>query len=254
VKVFAVSMVKDEQDIIQYTIENLIARGVDHILINDNLSSDGTTEILQDFETRGLITVYEDKEVGYYQSDKMTDLARKAFDQGADWVIPFDADEYWSVPSTFHSFFSGITQSCCQFKLFNYFPTSNDKHSERNPFLRITNRSIEPAPLYKVAVRNVGNLVIHQGNHSATGDNMTYMLGNGMIGHFPWRSYEQFRKKVINGYKAYAASTLPEDMGSHWRSYGQLFEAGGDEALKGVFEKWFSDPEEGVMNAPVSVP
>jgi hypothetical protein len=35
----------------------------------------------------------------FHQSDMMTGLAREAFHAGADWIVPVDADEFWSAGS-----------------------------------------------------------------------------------------------------------------------------------------------------------
>jgi hypothetical protein len=250
--VFGVSMVKDEIDIIKFTLENMLNQDVDHIFVNDNLSSDGTENVLRELSKNGHITVFKDNEVAYYQSEKMTALAHKAFQKGADWVVPFDADECWVVPgSSVGRLLGSVGASCCLFTLYNYFPHDTDSLYESNPFKRIVSRDKEPAPLPKVAVKNVPDLVVQQGNHGASGKGMTYFEGPGIVGHFPWRTYQQFKKKVSNGYKAYQASDLSEEMGAHWRNYGKILEEHGDEGLKSHFDTWFSNPELPTVNNPV---
>lgn len=252
-RVVAVSMVKDEADVIEHTIRNLFRQGVDKVLVNDNMSSDATPEILAALASEFNLEVFQDTEVGYYQSDKMTALARKAFDEhGATIVVPFDADEYWT----------GINQSLAEslknspfditsIPLYNYFGVDGDS-DDPNPFLRITHRDKKAAPLYKVAVRDVKKLVIHQGNHSAEGAGARKgKIETALIGHFPWRSYEQFERKVVNGAAAYRATNLPEEQGIHWRGYGDAYDRGGREALEGIYEQWFRNPELEVEEKPV---
>jgi hypothetical protein len=243
-KIIGVSMVKDEDDVIDFTIRNLIEnQGIDHLIIADNLSTDGTTEILKSH--KDFVTYLLDDEVGYFQSEKMTRLAKLAFTEfGADIVVPFDADEFWTgknIP------LANILKECpddiIHIHLYNYFTSKLDKNIF-NPFERIVNRDINNAPLNKVAIRKMNEFTIHQGNHSASGSGSVGIAYNCMIGHFPWRSFSQFRNKVENGYRAYTASGLPEDMGTHWRSYGRILHEQGEDALREVYETWFCDPSE----------
>ena len=90
--IVAVTMVRDEADVIGPVLANLYAQGVDHIIAADNLSTDRTRSILEQHDR---LTIIDDPEPGYYQATKMTRLARQAHDMGADWVLPFDADEVW---------------------------------------------------------------------------------------------------------------------------------------------------------------
>src|SRR4051812_15863371 len=88
-------MVKDEADIIGRSIDNLFAQGVDLVVVADNGSLDGTRKVLLERDPEKVILI-DDDEVGYYQSQKMTRLAHIAREKlDADWVIPFDADEFW---------------------------------------------------------------------------------------------------------------------------------------------------------------
>lgn len=242
--VWAVTMVKDEADIIAYTLKHLAAEGVDGIIVADNLSTDGTRDILDSLQLRCELVVLDDPEVAYYQSEKMTNLAREAFAAGAEWVIPFDADELWCHPHMTLSDFMGSvnpSMTAVRARLFNHFPLPSEEPTpDPNPFKRITRRGVDPAPLPKVAIRRGGDFCIHQGNHGVTGRSQ---FAEGLeVRHFPWRTYEQFERKVENGYKAYLATDLPEESGGHWRSYGRVLEEGGREALRDLYTTWFANP------------
>jgi hypothetical protein len=246
---WAVTMVRDELDILPYTLEHLVFEGVDGIIVADNLSNDGTWDWLSDheasFECEFVLT--RDLERGFYQARKMTRLAHQAFDRGADWVIPFDADELWfgrdRLAATFAAaprFADGLSAT-----LYNHFLSSLDPSAvtQPNPFLRFVHRDPAPASLAKVAVRRRPDVAIEQGNHGAHGEGLFEIVESDLtIAHLPYRSFEQFRRKVVNGAAAYRATTLSETMGRHWRNYGQLLDEGGDEALRDVYETYFSDP------------
>lgn len=260
-ELWAVTMVRDELDVIEYTLRHLASEGVDGIIVADNGSVDGTFEWLKTLEDQTDLGCHfmllQDPEVGYYQSRKMTTLVDIARQMGADWVIPFDADEvWWADGGSLHDVVAKLDAADLQPRaaaLHNYFPTKNPPKNTPNPFQRILRRDPQPAPLPKVLVRPVPGIQIHQGNHGATvpGVLPRYLRSSLHVGHFPWRSYAQFERKVRNGLEAYRATDLPEDMGAHWRSYGEMLETHGPDALRAHYETWFEDPAIALVTDPV---
>lgn len=242
---WAVSMVKDELDVIGHTIAHLDGQGVAGIIVADNMSTDGTYEALEGLKTDCELVITRDREQGYYQSRKMTALVHRAFARGADWVIPFDADELWyNAVGDLHAAFDRSRSDCLQAALHNYFPTKHDNINEPNPFLRITHRDLHPAPLPKVAVHAHPNVVIEQGNHDANASAPFRKARSTLeVAHFPWRSPEQYERKIRNGASAYRKTNLPEDVGAHWRQHGTLLDREGSRALRVVFETYFTDPD-----------
>src|SRR5689334_9181615 len=60
---FAITMVKNEQRTIGHVVEHLLAEGLDHVIVADNLSTDRTREVLDALVVRGLpVTVVDDPE------------------------------------------------------------------------------------------------------------------------------------------------------------------------------------------------
>lgn len=242
---FAIAMVRDEADIIEHTIGKMLDQ-VDEIIVADNNSTDGTREILDALP----VMVVDDPEVGYHQSRKMTRLAHLAAEKGATWVVPFDSDEVWYSP--FHGRIADLVEGLApqwltaEAQLFDHVATAKDP-DEPNPLLRLGWRRRDPGPLGKVACRIRDDLVINQGNHSATySGGTTRFTDHLVIRHFPYRSGEQMIRKAINGAEAYAATDLPAEQGDHWRKYGALIESRGEEAfVDEVYKKWFysADPE-----------
>lgn len=93
-EIWGVAMVRDEIDVIGCTIDHLVDQGVDRVLVVDNGSVDGTRELLRSRASDRLL-VGDDPVVPYFQAEKMTWLAHRAWRAGADWIVPFDADEWW---------------------------------------------------------------------------------------------------------------------------------------------------------------
>lgn len=158
--VWAVTMIRDELDIIEHTLRHMASEGVAGIIVADNLSTDGTWEWLNDNDATFpcQIRLQRDEEVGYYQSRKMTALAQQAFELGAEWVIPFDADEFWFNGSEDRSVADTLADvrhkyDCIDSRLHNYFGTFDDDTALANPVERITRRDPKPAPLPKVMIR-----------------------------------------------------------------------------------------------------
>lgn len=237
--VIGISLVKDEADIIQVTVENMLNQ-VDAVIVADNGSMDGTREILETLP----ITLIDDFEVGYFQSKKMTALAHLAREHGADWVVPFDADEihYSRFTPTIKEALEAIPPQflVATIDLYNHVTSSEDPVEELNPVKRIGWRRNYAGDLPKVACRWREDLVIEQGNHGAKyNGGPTFSTGLLVVRHFPYRSPEQFIQKVRNGYAAYKATDLPIEVGAHWRGYGAILESMGEDAVREVYNTWF---------------
>lgn len=238
--VFGVSMVKDEADIIEGTLRHM-ADEVDHLLVVDNGSTDGTRDILAHLAKLLPLTVRDDFEVGYYQSRKMTAYARIAAEMGAEWIVPFDADELWLFRGhTIAHDLKSVDVDVVTADLFNHFPSAVDPDG-KSPFETIVWRQRDPAPLPKVAFRWHPDAVIHQGNHGVDLPEGARVAPGLEIRHFPYRNAEQFVRKARNGAAAYRATTgLPQDAGQHWIGYGRIIEQFGEQTLiDDVFKRWF---------------
>ena len=93
-KLTAVMVVRDESDIVAATIayHREIA---DEVLVLDNGSVDGTTELLAAIAAEDPAVRWTSEPGPFRQDVIRSDLAREAHARGADWVLPVDADEVW---------------------------------------------------------------------------------------------------------------------------------------------------------------
>lgn len=250
---FGICMVKDELDVIGGTVSHM-ADEVDHLIVADNGSADGTRDVLAELTDQLPLTVIDDPDPAYYQSRKMTALADLAADRGAEWIVPFDADELWYGNDRISTVLAAVGDRCtiANARLFNHFPTAIDP-AEADPFKQIIWRQTQPGALPKVAFRWEPGAIVHQGNHGVTLPNGGLSVDVLELRHFPYRSVDQFVRKARNGADAYRHTDLPQNQGAHWRAYGEILDRFGEDGLAGVFREhfWFFSPtDSGLINDP----
>lgn len=263
VQVYGIAMMRDEEDVAGAVIEHMVGEGLNGIIVADNGSVDRTKQELLDrvewAKRKGCrLVVQDDSEPGYYQSEKMSRLAAQAAAEGATWIVPFDADEIWvshrdRVAVVLRAMDPRTTIATAD--LYNHFSTHVDNLGEPNPFLRMQWRQRERGALPKVAFRYSEGVRVLQGNHGVVFSEGREARGVPVleIRHFPYRSPEQFIRKALNGGQAYAATSLPESEGAHWRQYKALHDGGGDAVLIEVYNKYFnflSPIDEGMVLDP----
>lgn len=93
-KVIGISVVRNESDVIRLSITHALTTACDEVLVIDNGSTDGTWDRLQQLATPAPVLPIRD-EGRFEQARMLTDLAHLAATRGADWIIPFDGDEFW---------------------------------------------------------------------------------------------------------------------------------------------------------------
>lgn len=248
--VVAVMMVRDEADVVGTVVRHLLEH-VDAVVVADNLSTDETPEILaelrRDVGGDRMSLVFDD-DPAYTQSAKMTRLAEYAHGWfGATWIVPVDADEVWYSP-----FADRMADALAEVPdrwhvvpatLFDHVATGSDNPDELDPVRRLRYRRPSPAPLPKVAARYRPDLVIEQGNHGAHYAEFEPARFDPIlvVRHFPYRSAEQFLRKVRNGAAAYRAAGDRQSPhhGTHWRQWGELLDSQGPEAVVEIFRRWY---------------
>lgn len=226
--VWAISMVRNEENTIAHTVQHLARQGIDAFLIADNGSTDGTADVLRSLAKEHCVHVLTDSLQDYLQGTKMTILAELARRQGADWIVPFDADELWFAgEGTVADFLRSSACPIVEATLHNVFPSRDDDLQESNPFRRLRSLDSYPSSLGKVAFRTHRFMRIATGNHGVSRPGCS--SAGLYIAHFPWQSFDQLRSKLENG-KLALQSIADEELGAHWRRGGSL-DSNGMEAL-----------------------
>lgn len=199
--IWAVSMVKNESDIVEETIQNLLDQGVDHILVADNGSTDSTRAILSRLSQAGRVHVVDDPIVAYWQGDKMSHLARAATRMGAAWIVPFDADEMWKGEDglTVATVLRAAETNVVAASWWDFVPlavVADGPIVRRFPYRRAA-----PHPQQKIAFRANWLARISVGNHGVSLPDMR--VGGGLrIAHFRTRTAAQVFRKAQDGIAA----------------------------------------------------
>lgn len=232
--VWAVSMVRDEEDVIGLTVQHLLGQGVDHILVADNRSTDDTPRILAKLASRDArVHVARDHEPAYYQAEKMSALVRRAWAAGADWVIPFDADEFWFARGIrVADYLRGLDHSVTVVHADFHHMVPIEPHPEdllRAAFCLDATASFPG----KVALRAHPLATLSAGNHAAS--RVGERVGGLFIAHAAYRGPRQVARKIRQGAQAVQlANPQSADIANHWRKASGLANAAMEEVWTNI--------------------
>lgn len=133
------------------------------------------------------------------QGAEMTRLASHAGSLGADWIIPFDADEYWiGTGGTIRQVLEALP------------PTITHIYAAMYLHIDKTRRVVDQKPLGKVAMRPADDLIIHWGTHNC---NRQGEAAHGLlqVRELQYRDWDHYKAKVE---KARQLHTQPHMAGS----------------------------------------
>lgn len=201
-------VVRNEVDIVRANIDYHLANGVDFVIATDHGSTDGTLEILHEYERQGVLEAISDTQPGHHQSRRVTHMVELArVKHRADWLINNDADEFWwpqvgSLRDVFVAIDDRYAQVAVRRRNFRPLPDSAPGEPEVPFYQRLIYREALSPSLYhqpKVAHRPLQGIVVAPGNHALTPPGLASLPLDGLleIFHFPMRSYEQFQRKVV---------------------------------------------------------
>ncbi|MEO7933832.1 MAG: glycosyltransferase family 2 protein [Chthoniobacterales bacterium] len=96
--IHGVMVVRNEWDVIAFNLLHHLRLGLDRIHVVDNGSTDGTEALLETMSRMGPVSVT--RHDGPFEQKRITnELAQTALAQGAKWIVPIDADEFWDPGS-----------------------------------------------------------------------------------------------------------------------------------------------------------
>jgi Glycosyl transferase family 2 len=201
-------LIRDERDIVEQHLAFHVAAGVDHVIVTDHASTDGTQDILARYERDGRATIIREPDGPFLQREWVTRMARlAATEHGADWVITSDADEFWwprggslrevleAVPRRY-----GVVQSFVR----HFVPVADDGRpfGERmtyrlNPTAPINDPASPWRPYRKVVHRASPTIELVEGGHAVRTRDLQPLRGWYPIEclHFPLRTPAQVDRK-----------------------------------------------------------
>ena len=263
-------MAKDEADIILQNLVHHYRLGFRRFFILDNNSTDATASLIADFRARyqdAGVFCASDFIVGHYQAVKMNALARFAesylqYDETPlEWMYFLDADEF--ITAAFGDFATTASHLTAMLSNpdFNVIYFHWAQCASQQPIRALSGQAdlFETFPVVwrqmhvpvpKVAIRAGRGLTVIQGNHGVESfpyDAQTAALAAGTgtyLFHFPNRTIEQLRKKLVNGNLALKSSSDRagiENTAGHWRTYYDWYVQHGDAALANILNSHIQD-------------
>ena len=209
---------RNEADIIGINLRHLIAQGVWRFYIHDD-STDGTTEEIEKIsqEIPGRVFLFQRRDSQYEQAERMNSLARMASADGADWLLPFDADEFFYAEDgrTIEEALADVSPEVRKLYCTNW------QHHDWD------HREVEPIVLPKVVIRPTEGAEFKMGQHEVDG------ISGGAHGvlairHLQYRNFEHFVRKIRDSSARMTAETRARGDGHHiWK-----FESFSDEELE----------------------
>mgnify|MGYP000853585378 FL=1 len=212
-RIVAISMVKNEADIIECFVRHTLTFA-DAMIVAEQESFDDTGRILEKLMAEGLpLTVRRIHRTGHIQEEVMNTLLSEAITAlGADIVVPLDADEFLvntDTPDSCRELLGSLSRDALYpVRWRRYEPLDSEGvFSLTRPCRRAKNDETVIKVIVGAGVTEVRPFHLVQGQHFAY-----WQTGRGWepiplsaappfhIAHFHWRSPEQFAAKVTVGW------------------------------------------------------
>lgn len=219
-RIIGVLVVRDEVDIIRLCVLHHLALGCERILVVDNGSGDGTSTVLRRLAARVPLSWSSDR--GTYRQDEfVTGLAEEARRLGADWILPLDADEFWTSPGGLHATLDRPSEcGAVEVGREEFIQRRDQRRATPAGVLTITMRVASPSEddaaieafqagecsMFeikqgpKLAMRATPGLAVDRGAHSASGlAGAVAETRAATILHAPLRSRACLARKAVHG-------------------------------------------------------
>lgn len=230
-KVVMTILVRNEDDIIGENIKYHLNNGVDYFIITDHHSTDGTIDILREYERIGVADVRVEESNEHHQATWVTEMARRASTfHRADWIINNDADEFW-IPKkgNLKDFFKTVDKNIYKVHIprfdFFYRPFKNIKFYDAMVFREFVRRWT------KCCHRATSDIIVEVGNHDANSETLSKTSSSTesidlLVHHYPVRTLERYKKKMIEGTTSVLSTPgIPSEMFFHWKQALQAIQS-----------------------------
>jgi hypothetical protein len=230
--VYGISMIRNEADIIRLNLMYHLALGIDRMLVVDNGSIDGTDEVLRQLSRQHAAIRWSRDEGPFLPSRVMTRLAREAFEEGADWVVPVDADEFWHAPGgDLRRVLEDADAGVLRAQAVNFIQRRSQRESSPDALIHMTRRAaspvgppshaqslvearqiafVEKAYPQKCVCRPTADVKIETGHHSISGaDGPRTRTEKIVCLHAPMRSLAALVERATSASRASAAGRNP---------------------------------------------
>jgi hypothetical protein len=242
IKIAAVMIIRNEADLLEVNLKYHAAQGVTEFRIVDNGSSDATIARLCELSQR--LNIHWTVDAGHYrQSDIVTELATEAFRAGADWILPVDADEFWSAGDcSLIQVLTHSTAEAIETRVINFIQQRNSTCAGAAALLTMSRRVGAPHPYVgcrelietrqiaflemeyptKWLPRATAGLRIRPGAHGATALAADPRAPASIVClHAPIRSRQALESRAEHGRRLMAAGCSP-DHGWHNQRWHRL--------------------------------
>jgi Glycosyl transferase family 2 len=259
--VYGISMVRNEADIVRLNVLYHLASGIDRMHVVDNGSTDGTDEVLRQLSLQHTQVGWSRDDGPFLPSKVMTRLAREAFEEGADWVVPVDADEFWHAPGgDLRRVLENADAGVLRAQAVNFIQRRSQKESSPDALMHMTRRAASPVgppghaqslvesrriafveKVYpqKCICRPTAEVEIQTGHHSISGaDGPRTRTAEIVCLHAPMRSRAALAERITSAGRAAAAGRNP----NQGRNRQRLATLQGETAID---EEWAANSHEG---------
>ena len=216
-KIIAISMVKNEMDIIESFVRHTLSFA-DELLICDHQSTDATRDILEKLRAEGLpLDIRTEYRAAHVQAEVMSNFLREAAEErGADLIVPLDADEFLlpKTPGDVRASLEALSPEGVYSVNWQFYVPVGGTEAEfllTRPLRRVPGEDECFKCIVGGAAVRRERLCLVEGSHSAYKRDDPHHWSvpmerfDGTLAHFYWRSEEQFRAKAVVAWMNIAA-------------------------------------------------